>query len=156
MTGDGTRGDGAQADGAQADGAQAGRDRLIDAALNHVVFDGMSDRAVAQGARDIGMAPALVRLHLPRGKVAHVGNRRCHRGVAIAVQKRHQPFRPDQQGTGLRPDRRQPPFAEAGQGGQAKVEPVIAVALAPAHQLDEQIIHRAIWRAVDMAHQIDR
>lgn len=53
-------------DGTQT-GTQTERDRLIDAALNHVVFDGMSDRAVAQGARDIGMAPALARVHLPRG-----------------------------------------------------------------------------------------
>lgn len=45
------------------------KDRLIDAALQHVMFDGMSDRAVAQGARDIGMAPALARVHLPRGGV---------------------------------------------------------------------------------------
>lgn len=43
------------------------RDRLIDAALNHVLFDGMSDRAVEQGARDIGMAPELARVYLPRG-----------------------------------------------------------------------------------------
>lgn len=45
------------------------KDRLIEAALQHVMFDGMSDRAVEQGARDIGMAPALARVHLPRGGV---------------------------------------------------------------------------------------
>ncbi|MDT1060584.1 COQ9 family protein [Paracoccus sp. CPCC 101403] len=45
------------------------RDRLIDAALVHVVFDGMSDKAVAAGARDIGLAPGLIRVHLPRGGV---------------------------------------------------------------------------------------
>lgn len=45
------------------------KDRLIEAALQHVMFDGMSDRAVEQGARDIGMAPALSRVHLPRGGV---------------------------------------------------------------------------------------
>lgn len=45
------------------------KDRLIEAALQHVMFDGMSDRAVTQGARDIGMAPALARVHLPRGGV---------------------------------------------------------------------------------------
>lgn len=42
-------------------------DRLIDAALNHVIFDGMGDQAIAGGARDIGMSPALARVHLPRG-----------------------------------------------------------------------------------------
>jgi len=45
------------------------RDHLIDAALEHVVFDGMSDKAVAAGARDIGMSPQLARVHLPRGGV---------------------------------------------------------------------------------------
>lgn len=43
------------------------RDRLIDAALTHVIFEGMGDKAVAEGARDIGMSPALARVHLPRG-----------------------------------------------------------------------------------------
>ncbi|MDS9466538.1 COQ9 family protein [Paracoccus sp. MBLB3053] len=43
------------------------RDRLIDAALEHVIFDGMSDKAIAAGARDIGMSAGLVRVHLPRG-----------------------------------------------------------------------------------------
>lgn len=43
------------------------RDRLIDAALGHAVFDGMSDKSVAAGARDIGMSPELARVHLPRG-----------------------------------------------------------------------------------------
>jgi len=45
------------------------RDHLIDAALEHVVFDGMSDKAVTAGARDIGMSPQLARVHLPRGGV---------------------------------------------------------------------------------------
>lgn len=43
------------------------RDRLIAAALNHVVFEGMGERAIAEGARDIGMNPALARVWLPRG-----------------------------------------------------------------------------------------
>lgn len=43
------------------------RDRLIEAALNHVIFEGMGDKAVTEGARDIGMSPALARVHLPRG-----------------------------------------------------------------------------------------
>ncbi|WP_134678502.1 COQ9 family protein [Paracoccus ravus] len=45
------------------------RDRLIDAALEHVIFDGMSDRAIMAGARDIGMSPALAHVHLPRSGV---------------------------------------------------------------------------------------
>lgn len=43
------------------------RERLIEAALNHVVFEGMGDRAIALGAHDIGMNPALARVWLPRG-----------------------------------------------------------------------------------------
>ncbi|SIQ34131.1 ubiquinone biosynthesis protein COQ9 [Paracoccus thiocyanatus] len=43
------------------------RERLIEAALSHVVFEGMGDKAIAEGARDIGMDPALARVHLPRG-----------------------------------------------------------------------------------------
>ncbi|MCV2447116.1 COQ9 family protein [Paracoccus sp. DMF] len=43
------------------------RARLIEAALGHVAFEGMGDRAIAEGARDIGMAPALARALLPRG-----------------------------------------------------------------------------------------
>ncbi|MFG6079964.1 COQ9 family protein [Paracoccus litorisediminis] len=45
------------------------RDRLIDAALEHVVFDGMSDKAIAAGARDIGISSSLAHVHLPRGGV---------------------------------------------------------------------------------------
>lgn len=43
------------------------RDRLIDAALSHVTFEGMGDKAVMMGARDIGMPLAMARVHLPRG-----------------------------------------------------------------------------------------
>ncbi|MFO1164573.1 MAG: COQ9 family protein [Paracoccus sp. (in: a-proteobacteria)] len=43
------------------------KERLIDAALNHVVFDGMGDRAIAAGAQDIGMGRDLARVYLPRG-----------------------------------------------------------------------------------------
>ncbi|MFT4014161.1 MAG: COQ9 family protein [Paracoccus sp. (in: a-proteobacteria)] len=43
------------------------RDRLIDAALSHVTFEGMGDRAVAEGARDIGISAELARVYLPRG-----------------------------------------------------------------------------------------
>jgi len=43
------------------------REALIDAALTHVPFEGMNDRAISAGARDIGLAPALVRAFLPEG-----------------------------------------------------------------------------------------
>ncbi|MDQ7775209.1 MAG: COQ9 family protein [Paracoccus aminovorans] len=43
------------------------RARLIEAALGHVAFEGMGERAIAEGARDIGMKPALARAILPRG-----------------------------------------------------------------------------------------
>ncbi|KRW97322.1 COQ9 family protein [Paracoccus sp. PXZ] len=43
------------------------RERLIEAALSHVIFEGMGEKAIAEGARDIGMNPALARVHLPRG-----------------------------------------------------------------------------------------
>ncbi|RCW79450.1 COQ9 family protein [Paracoccus lutimaris] len=43
------------------------RDRLIDAALNHVLFEGMGERAIHEAAREIGMDPALARVYLPRG-----------------------------------------------------------------------------------------
>ena len=55
------------------------RDRLIDAALEHVVFDGMSDKAIAAGARDIGISSSLAHVHLPRCgvdlAVTHGGDR---------------------------------------------------------------------------------
>jgi len=43
------------------------RERLIDAALSHVAFEGMGDKAIAEAARDIGISPALARVYLPRG-----------------------------------------------------------------------------------------
>ncbi len=43
------------------------RDRLIDAALSHALFEGMNDKALAEGARDLGMSPELARVYLPRG-----------------------------------------------------------------------------------------
>lgn len=43
------------------------RDRLLQAALNHVPFDGMNERALLAGARDIGLSPALARVHFPQG-----------------------------------------------------------------------------------------
>lgn len=43
------------------------RDALIHAALGHVPFDGMNERAIAAGADDIGLDPALVATFLPSG-----------------------------------------------------------------------------------------
>ena len=46
---------------------QHDRDRLLEAALTHVPFDGMNDRALLAGARDLGMSPELARVHFPQG-----------------------------------------------------------------------------------------
>lgn len=43
------------------------RDRLIDAALNHVLFEGMGERAIIEAARELGINPALARVYLPHG-----------------------------------------------------------------------------------------
>lgn len=42
-------------------------DALIDAALTHVPFDGMNDRALQAGARDIGIAADIARVLVPGG-----------------------------------------------------------------------------------------
>ena len=42
---------------------------LLEAALTHVPFDGMNDRAVLAGARDLGLSPDLARVLFPRGGV---------------------------------------------------------------------------------------
>lgn len=43
------------------------RDALLDAALTHVPFEGMNDRALMAGARDLTMSPDLARVHFPNG-----------------------------------------------------------------------------------------
>lgn len=43
------------------------RDRLLEAALIHVPFEGMNDAALRAGAQDIGMPSDLVRVHFPQG-----------------------------------------------------------------------------------------
>ncbi len=43
------------------------RDRLLEAALVHVPFDGWSRRSLSAGARDLGVEPGLVRRLFPRG-----------------------------------------------------------------------------------------
>lgn len=41
--------------------------KLAQAALAHVPFDGWSDATLMAAARDIGIDPALARVHMPRG-----------------------------------------------------------------------------------------
>lgn len=43
------------------------RDRLIDAALAHVTFEGMNDAAIRAGVRDLGMDARLAQVLLPQG-----------------------------------------------------------------------------------------
>jgi ubiquinone biosynthesis protein COQ9 len=43
------------------------RDRLLEAALVHVPFDGWSRRSLFAGARDLGVQPGLARRLFPRG-----------------------------------------------------------------------------------------
>lgn len=43
------------------------RDALLNAALLHVPFDGMNDRALLAGARDIGLPTAMVAVLFPQG-----------------------------------------------------------------------------------------
>jgi ubiquinone biosynthesis protein COQ9 len=45
------------------------KDRLLDAALMHVPFDGWSDAALGAAAADIGLDPAEARAAFPRGAV---------------------------------------------------------------------------------------
>ncbi|MBK4216416.1 COQ9 family protein [Paracoccus caeni] len=46
---------------------QTERDALIEAALTHVPFEGMNDRAIRSGARDIGISDDMARVHFPEG-----------------------------------------------------------------------------------------
>ncbi|MFV0383747.1 COQ9 family protein [Paracoccus sp. (in: a-proteobacteria)] len=43
------------------------REALLNAALNHVPFDGMNERALFAGAAGIGMSESLARVHFPQG-----------------------------------------------------------------------------------------
>ena len=62
------------------------RDALLDAALVHVPFEGMNERALAAGARDIGMDAALIRVHFPQGGagLAAAYHRRADRALREA------------------------------------------------------------------------
>ncbi|MDP5308522.1 COQ9 family protein [Paracoccus spongiarum] len=55
------------------------RDALLDAALLHVPFDGMNDRALMAGARDLGLSEADARVMFPQGGA----------GLAAAYHRRH-------------------------------------------------------------------
>ena len=46
---------------------QTDREKLLNAALEHVPFDGMNDRALLAGAASIGMPESLARVHFPQG-----------------------------------------------------------------------------------------
>jgi ubiquinone biosynthesis protein COQ9 len=46
---------------------EAQRDRLLEAALIHIPFDGWGRRALFAGARDLGVDPGLARRLFPRG-----------------------------------------------------------------------------------------
>lgn len=43
------------------------RDALLDAALTHVPFDGMNERALLAGARDLNLSADLARVYFPQG-----------------------------------------------------------------------------------------
>ncbi|MBU3028540.1 COQ9 family protein [Paracoccus marinaquae] len=43
------------------------RENLLEAALIHVPFDGMNDRALLAGARDLGIPEAMARVQFPQG-----------------------------------------------------------------------------------------
>ena len=49
------------------------RDRLFDAALGHVPFDGWSDKALLAGAADLGLDPDAARRAFPGGALALIG-----------------------------------------------------------------------------------
>ncbi len=51
------------------DAVEAARDRLLEAALPHVPFDGWSTRTLAAAARETESEPGLVRLAFPRGPI---------------------------------------------------------------------------------------
>lgn len=65
------------------------RDRLLEAALAHVPFDGWSARSLFAGARDLGIDPGLARRLFPRGGddlLGHV-DRWADRRMAQAVDE---------------------------------------------------------------------
>lgn len=71
-------------------GTEAALDRLIEAALPHVAFDGWSPATLQAAATDSGLAPALVAALVPRGPVdlAAAAHRRGDRRMAEALAAR--------------------------------------------------------------------
>ena len=59
--------------------SEALRERLIDAAVAHVPFDGWGDKALAAAAQDLGIDPALARNAFPGGAVEMI---ECHSRLA--------------------------------------------------------------------------
>ena len=49
------------------------RDRLLDATLAHVPFDGWSDKALLAGAKDLGLDPEVARRAFPGGALDLIG-----------------------------------------------------------------------------------
>lgn len=68
---------------------QTDRDALLDAALIHAPFEGMNEAALHAGARDIGMDPALARVHFPRGgaDLAAAYHRRADSALRRALEQ---------------------------------------------------------------------
>lgn len=67
----------------------AARERLLDAALPHVVFDGWSEATLRRAAQDAGEDLALARLAFPRGglDMALAFHRRADRQLAAALDR---------------------------------------------------------------------
>jgi ubiquinone biosynthesis protein COQ9 len=67
--------------------AETPQDKLLDAALPHVAFDGWSAAAFDAACADIGMAPTLARAYCPRGAVdlAVAYHRRGDRAMIAAL-----------------------------------------------------------------------
>ena len=65
------------------------RDKLLDATLAHVPFDGWSETAIATGAKDIGVAAATAQRAFPGGPLAMIEyfNERADREMAAALAR---------------------------------------------------------------------
>ena len=70
------------------DAVETARDRLLEAALPHVPFDGWSTRTLAAAARETGSDPGLVRLAFPRGPIDLL--LRLHRNLDREMARRIQ------------------------------------------------------------------
>jgi ubiquinone biosynthesis protein COQ9 len=60
-------------EGATMTDPEALRERLIDAAIAHVPFDGWGDKALAAAARDLGIDAALACNAFPGGAIEMIG-----------------------------------------------------------------------------------